>query len=151
MDGGKDVESSIRNLKSAIRMPELIIVGDRVLVEMEAGEQQTEAGLVLPASVAERDKVGSGRVARVGPGYVMPNPEFTEGEPWAQAREAVRYLPLQAQPGDLAFFLRKDTIEITYEGKKYLIMPHNAILALVRPDSDDILNEIEGMLDEEDD
>ncbi len=28
-------------------------------------------------------------------------------------------------------------------------MPHSAILALVRPDSEDILNEIEGMLDEE--
>ena len=132
-------------------MPELIIVGDRVLIEPEAGEQQTEAGLVLPASVAERDKVGSGRVVRVGPGYVMPNPEFTEGEPWAQSREAVRYLPLQAQSGDVAFFLRKDTIEITYEGKKYLIMSHSAILALIRPDSDDILNEIEGMLDGEDD
>jgi chaperonin GroES len=132
-------------------MPELIIVGDRVLIEPNEGEQQTEAGLVLPASVSERDKVGSGRVVRVGPGYVMPNPEFTEGEPWAASREAVRYLPLQAQSGDLAFFLRKETIEITYERKKYLIMPHSAILALVRPDSDDILNEIEGMLDEEDD
>ncbi len=132
-------------------MPELIIVGDRVLIEPEGGEQQTEAGLVLPASVAERDKVGSGRVARVGPGYVMPNPEFTEGEPWTQPREAVRYLPLQAQSGDFAFFLRKDAIEITYERKKYLIMPHSAILALVRPDSEDILNEIEGMLDEDDD
>ena len=131
-------------------MPELIIVGDRVLIEPDEGEQQTQAGLVLPASVAERDNIGSGRVVRVGPGYVMPNPEFTEGEPWAQAREAVRYLPLQAQPGDVAFFLRKDAVEINYESQKYLIMPHSAILALVRPDSDDILNEIEGMLDEED-
>ena len=131
-------------------MPELIIIGDRVLIEPEEGEQKTDAGLVLPASVAERDKVGGGRVSRVGPGHLIPNPEYSEGEPWAGQKEAVRYLPLQAQPGDYALFLRKESIEITYEKTKYLIVPHNAILALIRPDSDDILNEIEGMLDEGD-
>ncbi len=130
-------------------MPELIIVGDRVLIEPDDGEQQTDSGLVLPASVAERDKVAGGRVTRVGPGHIIPNPEYTEGEPWARQKEAVRYLPLQAQPGDFAFFLRPESIEITYEKTKYLIVPHNAILALIRPDSNDILNEIEGMLDEE--
>ncbi|MFQ5570884.1 MAG: co-chaperone GroES [Rhodothermales bacterium] len=130
-------------------MSELIIVGDRVLIDPEEGEQTTEAGLVLPASVAEREKVGSGRVVRVGPGYVMPNPEYSEGEPWTQPKEVVRYLPLQAQTGDLAFFLRKEAVEITYENKSYFIVHHAAILALVRPDPEDILNKIEDMLDEE--
>ncbi len=130
-------------------MPELIIVGDRVLIEPQDGEQQTEAGLVLPASVAEREKVRGGRVVRVGPGFVIPNPDYSEGEPWTRHKEAVRYLPLQAQAGDFAFFLRKEAIEITYEKKTYLIVPHGAILALVRPDSEDILDKIEGLLDEE--
>ena len=130
-------------------MPELIIIGDRVLIEPEEGEQQTESGLVLPASVAEREQVGSGRVARVGPGHLIPNPEYTEGEPWAGQKEAVRYLPLQAQPGDYALFLRKEALTLTYAKKNYLILPHNAILALIRPDPDDLLNAIEDMLDEE--
>lgn len=130
-------------------MSELIIVGDRVLITPEEGEQQTDAGLVLPASVAEREKVRSGRVIRVGPGYVMPNPEYSEGEPWTQPKEAIRYLPLQAQPGDFAFFLRKEAVEITYERTTYLIVHHGAIIALVRPDPSDILDTIEGMLDEE--
>lgn len=130
-------------------MSELIIVGDRVLIAPEEGEQQTEAGLVLPASVAEREKVRSGRVLRVGPGYVMPNPEYSEGEPWIEPKEVVRYLPLQAQPGDYAFFLRKEALEISYEGKTYLIVHHSAIIALVRPDPADILDTIEGLLDEE--
>ena len=120
-----------------------------MLITPEEGEQQTEAGLVLPASVAERDKVRSGRVIRVGPGYVMPNPEYSEGEPWTEPREVVRYLPLQAQPGDQAFFLRKEALEITYERKTYLIVHHSAIIALVRPDPEDILDAIEGLLDEE--
>lgn len=120
-----------------------------MLIAPEEGEQQTDAGLVLPASVAEREKVRSGRVMRVGPGYVMPNPEYSEGEPWTQPKEAIRYLPLQAQPGDFAFFLRKEAVEITYERTTYLIVHHGAIIALVRPAPSDILDTIEGMLDEE--
>lgn len=131
-------------------MGELIIVGDRVLIEPQEGEQQTESGLVLPATVAERDKVGSGRVIRTGPGYLTANPEFSEGEPWATGREAVRYLPLQAQPGDFAFFVRKDAVEITYQKKLFLIVHHATILALVRPDPEDILSNIEDILEDED-
>ncbi len=129
-------------------MGELIIVGDRVLIEPQEGEKQTESGLVLPATVTERDKVGSGRVIRVGPGYLTANPEYS-GEPWAASREAVRYLPLQAQPGDFAFYLRKEAVEITYEKKSYLIVHHAAIVALVRTEEDDILGSIEDILDEE--
>ncbi len=123
-------------------MDELIIVGDRVLIEPDDAEKQTKAGLYLPASVAESDRVGSGRVVKVGPGYILPNPEYSEGEPWAQDRSAVRYLPLQAESGDHAFFLRKESVEITFKEKKYLIVHHSAILALVRShaDVDDILN-----------
>lgn len=115
---------------------ELIIVGDRVLVEPDQGDQQTKAGLYLPASVAEKERIQGGRVEKVGPGYITPNPEFT-GEPWGQEREAVRYLPLQAQPGDYAFFVRKEAIEIAFEGQEYLIVPHRVIVALVRPHPED--------------
>ena len=116
-------------------MNELIMVADRVLVEPDDGERQTQSGLYLPVTVTERERVQVGRVERVGPGYIIPNPEYS-GEPWATQREAVRYLPLQAQPGDTAFFLRKEAIEITFEEKAYLLIPHAAILALVRPQPD---------------
>lgn len=121
-------------------MADLLIVGDRVLIAPQQGDEQTEAGLVLPASVKERERVQLGRVVRVGPGYLTANPEYS-GEPWSQSQEAVRYLPLQARPGDAAFFLRKEAIEIVYEGTTYLIVPHNAILALVRPD--DVLSSLD--------
>ena len=127
-------------------MGELIVIGDRVLIEPDEGEQTTASGLVLPASVKEADKVGSGRVVRVGPGYVMPNPEFSEGEPWSQPREVVRYLPLQAKPGDFAFYMRKEAVEIVYEERKYLIVHHAAILALVRNEPEDILDNLQGLV-----
>ncbi len=130
-------------------MPDLILVGDRVLIEPEDGEQQTDAGLVLPATVTERDKVRGGLVVRVGPGYLMPNPEYTEGEPWTEPKAVVRYLPLQAQPGDFAFFLRKEALEFTYQKKTFLIIHHGAILALVRPGAEDLLDGIEGLLSDD--
>ena len=123
-------------------MSELIVVGDRVLIEPEEGDRTTDSGLLLPASIAESDRVGSGRVTLVGPGHLVPNPEYTEGEPWAASKKAGRYLPLQAQIGDLAFFLRKESVELTYRRKKYIILPHHAILALVRPSSDDVIDNL---------
>lgn len=127
-------------------MAELILVADRVLIEPDDGERLTSSGLVLPASIAEKETVRAGRVVKVGPGYLMPNPEYSEGESWQQSKTAVRYLPLQAEPGDVAFFMFKEAIELEYEERKYLILPHSAILALVRPTPDDILGDLDGLL-----
>jgi co-chaperonin GroES (HSP10) len=44
----------------------------------------------------------------------------------------VKYLPLQAAEGDYAIFLKESAMEIEFEDKKYLIVPHSAILVLVR-------------------
>lgn len=126
-------------------MSELILVGDRVLLEAEEEEELTQSGIVLPASVAEKDRVRRGRVVQVGPGYLMANPEFSD-EPWRKPHDAVRYLPLQAQPGDLAYFIRKEAIELRHEGKNYLIVQHGAIVILLRPDTKDVIQRIESGL-----
>lgn len=111
----------------------LHVVGDRVLVEPDRGEARTQSGLILPAGVRSKDAVEGGRVWKVGPGHLIPNPDYTDAEPWAPERDAVRYLPLQARVGDLALFLRKEAVEVEYDGQAFLIVPHGAILALVRP------------------
>ncbi len=113
-------------------MESLVLVGDRVLIQPDSPERQTRSGLYLPATVAEGDRVGSGRVAQVGPGYLTANPEFSEAEVWSGEKSSVRYLPLQAQVGDFAFYLRKDAVELTFQDTKYVIVHHNAVLALVR-------------------
>ena len=135
-------------------------LGERHPAELGRPDDERIFEKSAPPEVAEHWRFGmgqglvgtaaqTGRVVRVGPGYLMPNPEYSEGEPWTQPRAAVRYLPVQAQPGDFAFFLRKEAVEISYQDKAFLIIHHAAILALVRPDSVDILKEIEGLLDEE--
>ena len=132
-------------------MSELIVVGDRVLIEPQVGEQETDSGLLLPASVAEQENVRSGRVVKTGPGYLTQNPEYSETETWKETETPVRYLPLQAQPGDYAFFVRKEAVEIRYEDTKYLIVPHAAILALIREDETEPtsgrLDDLEDLLD----
>lgn len=109
------------------------VVGDRVLVRPADDDDRTAAGLYLPAGVAAKETVRGGRVVRTGPGHVVPNPDYSGDEPWAGDASPVRYLPLQAREGDYALFLREKAVEIEYGGERYLIVPHGALLALVRP------------------
>jgi chaperonin GroES len=110
----------------------LVIVGDRVLIDPDEGTGKTSSGLYLPPTVKEKEKVATGYVVKTGPGYAVHDPNISE-EPWAVGgKKEVKYIPLQASEGDYAIFLRESAIEIEFEGKKYLIVPHSAILALVR-------------------
>ncbi len=56
---------------------------------------------------------------------------------------------MQAEVGDYALFLKKAAVEIKFEGERYLIVPHNSILVLIREEVD-VLEDIEGIEDLED-
>jgi len=110
----------------------IVIVGDRVLIDLDDKTDRTSSGLYLPATVKEKEKVHGGYVVKVGPGYPVHDPN-TSDEPWtANRRQDLKYIPLQATEGDYAIFLRESAVEIEFEGKKYVIVPHSSILALVR-------------------
>lgn len=110
----------------------LVVVGDRVLIEPDEGEDRTETGLYLPQGVKEKEKVQSGTVVKTGPGYPIPDPAALEIEPWQATKFENRYFPLQAREGDYCIFLRNAGIEIEFEGKKYIVVPHSAILVFLR-------------------
>jgi chaperonin GroES len=121
---------------------ELIVVGDRVLVAIEDGEDRSKVGLYLPPSAVDNQAVQGGRIVATGPGLPMPDMGGEPGdEPWrmgARSRET-RFVPMQAHAGDFALFFRKAAVEITFEQERYLVVPQAAILALVRdaePDDD---------------
>ncbi|MFA5090116.1 MAG: co-chaperone GroES family protein [Candidatus Omnitrophota bacterium] len=111
---------------------ELLIVGDRVLVSPDEGHDRTDAGLYLPQGVQEKEKIQGGKVVKTGPGYPIPDPAAMEIEPWQSPKVESRYFPLQAREGDYCIFLRNAGVEIEFEKKKYIIVPHSAILVLVR-------------------
>ncbi len=112
----------------------LIVVGDRVLIAPEEGEERTNVGLYLPASAIEGRQVQGGRIVATGPGTPMAEPASMDEEPWKihGGGAEVKYLPMQAEMGDYALFFRKAAVEITFEGKAYLVVPQAAILVLVR-------------------
>jgi co-chaperonin GroES (HSP10) len=112
----------------------LIVVGDRVLVTPEEGEERTAVGLYLPSTAIDRQAVQSGRIVATGPGTAVPDFTGNEEEPWKVTGEPTRYVPMQAQIGDFALFFRKAAVEITFEEKRYLVVPQAAILVLVRGD-----------------
>lgn len=110
-----------------------VVVGDRVLVKQRDMETQRQSGLVLPSTVKEKEEIQSGYIVKCGPGY--PIPAVTdEDEPWKETSDEAKYIPLQAHEGDLAIYLKSRAHEIEFENEKFVIVPHNSILLLIRED-----------------
>ncbi len=108
-----------------------IMIGDKVLVKPTNPQSQTKSGLYLPPTV-QQDKIQSGYIIKVGPGFPLPS-QKEEHEVWERKEdEAVHYLPLQAHEGDLAIYLQNATYEVKFNDEKFLIVPHSAILMLLR-------------------
>ncbi|HKI95957.1 MAG TPA: co-chaperone GroES family protein [Gemmatimonadales bacterium] len=121
---------------------DLIVVGDRVLIVPEEGEERTGVGLYLPPTAVDRQAVQSGRIIATGPGTPIGEPAGLDDEPWRISGAETRYLPMQAHVGDFALFFRKAAVEITFESKRYLVVPQAAILVLVRGHGTDPIDEL---------
>ena len=110
----------------------IIVVGDRVLVQPDEGVDKTAVGLYLPQTVLDKDTVQGGTILETGPGVSLPDPMNADDEPWRSPEKIPHHIPMQAQAGDYAIFLRKAAVEIKLEDKVYLVVPQSAILALMR-------------------
>ena len=109
-----------------------LMVGDKVLIKPKNPQSQTKTGLYLPPSVQDSAKIQCGYGIKIGPGFPLPA-QSEEHEVWEKKDDTeVRYLPLQAHEGDLAIYLQSAAYEITFNEEKYLIVPHSAILMLIR-------------------
>ncbi len=114
------------------KLDRIIIVGDRVLIQPVEEAARTRSGLYLPAGYQNKEELLTGYIMKCGPGYALPSDG--DDEPWNAKAGAVRYMPLQVQNGDMAIFLRKNAVELKYEGEKYYIVPQSAILLVERYD-----------------
>lgn len=110
----------------------LIVVGDRVLIAPEEGDDRSRVGLYLPPTAIDNQAVQGGTVVAAGPGTPISAPTELNDEPWKISSGEAKYLPVQAQVGDYAIFFRRAAVEITFEDNKYLVVPQAAILVLVR-------------------
>ncbi|MDZ7314605.1 MAG: co-chaperone GroES family protein [candidate division KSB1 bacterium] len=116
---------------------ELIVVGDRILIVPDVGEERSNTGLYLPKWALERESIQAGRIVEIGSGPALTPPDIIEDEPWKEPPPPPEPPPHQARVGDYALFLRKAAIEVKFEGDLYLIVPQAALLLLVR-DIDDL-------------
>lgn len=107
------------------------MVGDKVLIKPSSPRNQTKSGLYLPPTVQQGEKIQSGYIIKIGPGYPLPT-QADESEIWKKKDDAVHYLPLQAQEGDLAIYLQNAAYEIKFNNENYMIVPHSAILMFIR-------------------
>jgi co-chaperonin GroES (HSP10) len=112
-------------------LAKFILVGDRVLIKPKSPDQKTKAGLYLPPTVQEKEKVQTGYVVKVGPGFPIPAVVETD-EVWKPKQDDVRYLTMQARAGDQAIYLQDSGYEVELNNEKYLILSHSFILMLIR-------------------
>ena len=89
-------------------------LGNRVLVEPIEQEEVTAGGIVLPDTAKEKPQ--QGMILAVGPG--------------ARDDEGKR-IPLDVAKGDKVLFAKYSGTEIKVDGKKYLILREDDILAIV--------------------
>jgi len=88
-------------------------LGDRVVIELVEAEETTASGIVLPDSAQEKPQ--EGKVVAVGSGAIVDG----------------KKVALEVKEGDQIIFSKFSGTEVKYEGKEYLILRENDILAIV--------------------
>ena len=84
-------------------------LADRVLVEPAAAETKTSSGIIIPDTAKEKPQKGN--IVAVGPG--------------------TKENPVTLKVGNVVLYGKYSGTELNYEGKDYLIMKENDILAII--------------------
>ena len=89
-------------------------LNDKIVVQRLEAEDKTAGGIILPDNAKEKPK--QGKILSVGDGKVLEN----------GSRAA-----FQVKAGDKVLFTSYAGTEVTVDGKEYLIMTEDDILAVV--------------------
>ncbi len=89
-------------------------LGDRIVIEQVETEEKTASGIVLPDTAKEKPQ--EGRVIAVGSGRIL---------------ESGERVALEVKAGDKVIFSKYAGTEVKLDGKEYLILRENDVLAIV--------------------
>lgn len=89
-------------------------LGDRIVIEPQEKEEKTASGIVLPDSAKEKPQ--EGRIVAVGPGKFSDSGE--------------RIAP-DVKEGDKVIYSKYAGTEVKYDGKTYLVVRQDDILAVI--------------------
>jgi chaperonin GroES len=92
----------------------IVPLNDKIVVERVEADDKTAGGIILPDTAKEKPK--QGKVISVG-----------EGKPLDNGKRAA----FQVRVGDRVLFSSYSGNEVTLDGKEYLIMTEDDILAVV--------------------
>ncbi|WP_010632552.1 co-chaperone GroES [Sporolactobacillus vineae] len=89
-------------------------LGDRIVIEPQEKEEKTASGIVLPDSAKEKPQ--EGRVVAVGAGKVSDKGER---------------IALDVKEGEKVIYSKYAGTEVKYDGKKYLVVRQDDVLAVI--------------------
>lgn len=88
-------------------------LGDRIIIKVIESEETTKSGIVLPGTAKEKPM--QGEVLAVGSG------ELVDG----------KKIPLELKVGDKVIYSKYAGTEVKMDGKEYLILRQNDVLAVI--------------------
>jgi chaperonin GroES len=92
----------------------VVPLNDKILVKRLEAEEKTPGGIVLPDTAREKPK--QGEVLALGDGKLLDNGQRA---------------PFQVKVGDRVLFTSYAGNEVTVDGKEYLLMTEDDVLAVV--------------------
>lgn len=94
---------------------ELKPLSNKIILEPASAEETTKSGLIIP-DTANREKPEQGKVIAVGPGKLLKDGERGK---------------MDVKVGDVVIFSKYSPNEIKLDGKEYLVVSEEDILAIV--------------------
>jgi len=88
-------------------------IGDRLLVELIEEDEQKVGSIIVPDTAKEKPQIA--KVIAVGEGH----------------RDGKDIIPLTVKVGDKVLFSKYGGTVMKYEGKEYLLLSENDVLAIV--------------------
>lgn len=90
-------------------------LGGKIIVEVLEARDKTKGGIVLPDTAQEKPQ--EAKVLAVGSGKILPNGKV---------------IPPEVKTGDTVLFGKYSGSEVKLNGKEYLIINHDDVLAVIK-------------------
>jgi chaperonin GroES len=114
---------------------------DRVVIEV-IGQDKTRSGLWIP-EVAQKDKqTAIGRVVAVGPGIRVDVAAHRRDGADSHQELNAELVPMDSKVGDHVVFMRYSGVEVSIDGKPFVMVRDHEILATVEIEPSDAVKSL---------
>ena len=90
-------------------------LGNKVILESVSAEEKTKSGIIIPDTV-DKEKPEQGKVLAVGPGKILESGQRNQ---------------IDVKTGDTVLFSKYSPTEIKLDGKDYLVISDEDIMAII--------------------